>query len=170
MKQLVILLMFTLFSFQPVDAQNSRRERRNIREKEKAEEINKLTEGRDLRFLAQFAHPMTGGSIHLTSEYTLDVVGDSLSAWLPYFGRAYSIEYGGRDGGIKFNASPEQIAWETEKQGKRVIMEVKTAGDVYRLNLQITPAGYATLDVSSVNRQSIRFSGIVTRRPEKPAN
>ena len=40
-------------------------------------------------------------------------------------------------------------------------MEVKAPKDLYRLNLQITNAGYATLNVSSHNRQSISFSGIV---------
>ncbi len=166
MKKITIVLMLLAFTLQGLEAQESRRERRNIREKEKAEEITKLIDQRNLRFVAQFAHPMAGGSIHLTSEYTLDVAGDSISAWLPFFGRAYSVEYGGRDGGIKFNEKAVSTEWKSEKKGTRAIMEVKAPRDNYRLNLQITAAGYATLDISSNNRQSIRFSGIITKLPE----
>jgi hypothetical protein len=166
MKKIFFVIILLAFALQSIQAQESRRERRSIREKEKAEEISKLIDQRNLRFVAQFAHPMAGGSIHLTSEYTLDISGDTVSAWLPFYGRAYSVEYGGRDGGIKFNEQAFSTEWKSEKKGTRAIMEVKAPRDVYRLNLQITAAGYATLDVSSNNRQSIRFSGIVTKLPE----
>lgn len=148
-------------------AQESRRERRQDRDREKAAEIKKLIETGDLRFLAQFALPMSGGSIHLTSEYTLDIQGDMVTSWLPFFGRAYSVSYNTREGGIKFSEKVDQIEWKRVKHGYRTLMEVKTKDDYYSLNLFVSQSGFGTLDVSSKNRQPISFNGIVVKLENK---
>lgn len=157
---MVILLTANSSAF----SQETRREQRNKREKERAEEIAKLIAERDLRFIAQFAYPMGGSSIFLTSEYTLDIEENKVTSFLPFFGRAYFVEYGSREGGIKFSEEATSIEWKKEKHDYSVIMEVKTQKDNYRLRLTITSSGFATLDVNSNNRQNIRFSGIVVKR------
>ena len=35
--------------------------------------------------------PMSGRSVDLTSSYSLEVKGDSVISYLPYFGQAYSV-------------------------------------------------------------------------------
>jgi hypothetical protein len=164
MKKIVLVLISAMVFNLAGLAQETRREQRKLREKEKAEEISKLINDADLRFIAQFAYPMGGGSIHLTSEYTLDIEGNKVTAFLPFFGRAYFVEYGSREGGIKFSEEAQSIEWKKDKKGYVVLMEVKSPKDVYRLNFSVTTSGFATLDVSSNNRQSIRFSGIVVKR------
>ena len=164
MKKIVIMLISALIFNLAGMAQDARREQRNLRKKEKAEEISKLIEEADLRFIAQFAYPMGGGSINLTSEFTLDIEGNKVTAFLPFFGRAYFADYGSREGGIKFNEVARSIEWKKEKHGYIAQMEVKSPKDIYRLNFFVTTSGYATLDVSSNNRQSIRFSGIVVKK------
>ena len=162
---LIIILMLTSGLFLP--AQESGREKRKVREKEKAAEITKMFEERNIRFVAQFAHPMSGGSVHLTSEYTLDIEHDKVSSYLPFFGRAYYAEYGGREGGIKFEADKVDITYGQDRRGYYARMEIKAQKDIYRLNLNFSPTGFGTLDVGSVNRQSIRFSGIVVKLEPK---
>lgn len=164
MKKIITILFLGLITLYGVQAQEDRREQRKLREKEKVAEIAKLIQEQNFRFLAQFAYPMGGGSIHLTSEYTLDLENNKVTSWLPFYGRAYHVEYGGRDGGIKFSEEARAIELTRGKRGvQSFIMEVKAPKDIYRLNLSITPAGFATLDVSSNNRQSIRFSGIIVK-------
>lgn len=164
MKKIVIMLISALIFNLAGMAQDARREQRNLRKKEKAEEISKLIEEADLRFIAQFAYPMGGGSINLTSEFTLDIEGNKVTAFLPFFGRAYFADYGSREGGIKFSEVARSIEWEKDKNGHTVQLEVKSPKDIYRLNFSVTTSGYATLDVSSNKRQSIRFSGIVVKK------
>jgi len=164
MKKILIFLVLAIFTVTYAQSQETRREQRKIREKEKAEEIARLIAERDLRFIAQFAYPMGGSSIFLTSEYTLDIEENKVSAYLPFFGRAYYVEYGSREGGIKFSEEASSIEWKKDKRDYVAIMEVKTQKDSYRLRLTITSSGFATLDVNSNNRQSIRFSGIVVKR------
>lgn len=167
MKKSILLMLVVLTVTMGAMAQESRRERRQDRDREKAAEIEKLIETGDLRFLAQFALPMSGGSIHLTSEYTLDIQGDMVTSWLPFFGRAYSVSYNTREGGIKFSEKVDQIEWKRVKHGYRTLMEVKTKDDYYSLNLFVSQSGFGTLDVSSKNRQPISFNGIVVKLENK---
>lgn len=163
MKKVILLFISLAVLSNVIIAQEKRSDRRRTRDREKAEEIQKLIDLGNVRFIANFAHPMSGGSIHLTSEYTLDIEEGKVTAYLPFFGRAYSVDYGSMDGGIKFSEMPVSLTWEKEKRGNRAVMEVKTVKDNYRLQLSVTPLGYASLDVISNNRQPIRFSGIVTK-------
>ena len=41
---------------------------------------------------------MKGGSKHLTSDYSLEIRNDSVYSYLPYFGVAYNVPYGGGKG------------------------------------------------------------------------
>ena len=47
--------------------------------------------------------PMKGGSKHLTSDYSLEIRNDSVYSYLPYFGVAYNVPYGGGKG-LNFSA------------------------------------------------------------------
>jgi len=163
MKRVIMLFLSLVLLSIVVLAQDSRRDKRRTRDREKSEEIQKLIDQGNLRFIANFAHPMSGGSIHLTSEYTLDIEDGKVTAYLPFFGRAYSVDYGAMDGGIKFSEMASSLTWEKEKKGNRAVMEVKTNRDAFQVQLSVTPLGYASLNVISNNRQPIRFSGIVVK-------
>ena len=163
MKNIALITMAIVVMSCAVTGREGRRAERKAREEATAAEITRLVEERSIRFLAQIAHPMGGSSIHLTSEYTLDISGDSVVAWLPYYGVAYTAEYGGTDGGIKFTETANFIDVKKDRKGYDIHMEVKAPKDLYRLNLQVTPAGYATLNVSSHNRQPIHFTGVINR-------
>src|SRR5689334_12028310 len=55
-------------------------------------------------FKAQSVFPSSGGIINLTSEYDLKLSRDSIIAYLPYYGRAYTATPG-EDGGIHFTST-----------------------------------------------------------------
>lgn len=165
MKKIVLLLAAIIFSGGALWAQETKREQRKAREKEKIEEIAELVEGKKLTFVAQFANPMGGKTIHLTSEYTLEIDGNFITAYLPFYGRAYRAEFGG-DGGIKFNEQATKVEWNKEKKNYLVSMDVKAQNDVYQLRLTIWKTGSATLNVSSVNKASISFNGFVVKSKE----
>jgi hypothetical protein len=167
MKKMFIFILLLLTVSMGAMAQESRKERRLDRDREKAAEIEKLIEKGNLRFLAQFALPMSGGSIHLTSEYTLDIEGNKVTSWLPFYGRAYSVSYNTREGGIKFSETVDKPAWKKVKHGYRTLIEVRTRDEFYSLNLFVSDSGFGTLDVGSKNRQPISFNGIVVKLEDK---
>ncbi len=162
MKKILVLLLSFIVTTGISSGKETRRELRKAREKERMEEVLQMVRNKELRFVASTAHPM-GGIIHLTSLYTLDIVNDSISAWLPFYGVAYSADYGGGEGGIKFNEIARFIDFKEGKKGPEISMEVKTPREFYRLHLSITRSGSASLIVSGSNKQSINFMGNVEK-------
>ncbi|RYE38449.1 MAG: DUF4251 domain-containing protein [Sphingobacteriales bacterium] len=67
--------------------------------------------------LSRMPGGQAGGLIHLGgSRYQLTVDKDSLSAYLPYFGRAYTSNMNSSDSGIKFNST--DFTYETKQKKK----------------------------------------------------
>jgi hypothetical protein len=167
MNKFLCIMGFILLISAFADGKETPREKRKAREKAKMEEVNKLFTNRGMQFLAQSAQPMGGGMIHLTSEFTLEIEGDQVTSYLPYYGIAYSAEYGGGEGGIKFSETAASSVWEKTRNGYVIRMEVKTSKDNYWIHLTFSSLGYAGLDVTCQNRQPIHFAGIIQAIPEK---
>jgi hypothetical protein len=114
-------------------------------------------------FTAQFASPQSGLTRPLTSTYELTVRPDSVEAFLPFFGRAYSAPIGQTDGGIKFTSA--KFDYKTVKRKKNsweITIRPRDITDVQQLNLSVFDNGTANLRVTSTNRQPISFTGYVT--------
>jgi hypothetical protein len=104
-------------------------------------------------------HPMKGGSRQLTSLYSLEIKGDTVVSYLPYFGEAYSIPYGGGKG-LNFTAKITAYNFVFDNKGKAVIdLETKNEEDRYSYHIDIFPNGSTNINVRSDNRQSIAFTG-----------
>jgi hypothetical protein len=110
--------------------------------------------------------PMRGSTRALTPSYSVEIKKDQIKSNLPYFGRAYSIPYGGGDGLI-FDAPISDYKVSRGKK-KSTVIEVKTetVEDNYTYRIEIYPNGSAWISVSMQNRQAISFSGIASA--EKP--
>src|SRR4029079_1054284 len=115
-------------------------------------------------FKAQTVLPTTGGSRQLTTEYEVKLSGDSVVAYLPYFGRAYSVAYGER-GGIDFTSTKfEYKIKQGKKGGWDITIKPADAKDIQQLNFTISENGYANLQVKSNNRQPISFYGYIVKK------
>lgn len=127
-----------------------------------------LIEAKTYIFNANTAMPMRGSSIPLTSAYTLQVGPDTVIADLPYFGRAFSAPFNPSDGGIKFNSTNFDYTSEEAKNGRYdIIITPKDVSNARQLRLSISENGYATLNVTSNNKDNISFYGTVTEVPKK---
>jgi hypothetical protein len=100
----------------------------------------------------------------LTSGYDMKVLQDSINAYLPYFGRAYSASYGS-EGGIKFTSKKfDYRLKEKQKGGWELTIKPADTHDVSELTYSVAVNGYATLQVVSNNRQAISFYGVIEKR------
>lgn len=116
-------------------------------------------------FKAQRAFPQGGRSVDLTTNYGfIEILDDTGKARLPYFGRAYSIPYGG-NGGIKFSGSIENVEFskDQEKMRIRYSFEVRDR-DYYQINMDISHGGNAYVTIISNNRSQISYQGTVDRK------
>ena len=111
--------------------------------------------------------PVSGSTRTLTSQYSLEIKGDSINSHLPYLGRAYSVPYGGGEGLIfKSDILDYQLTY--DNRGKAVIeFKTKTKEDQFVYNVEIFSNGSTTINVRSNNRQSISFCGTASPGKEK---
>ena len=89
LKILILIMLVTASGALYAQEKKSRKERRQ----EQVEKVQKMIEAQDYNFVARQAIPMSMQSVNLTSEYDLCVSNDTITAYLPYFGRSYSAPF-----------------------------------------------------------------------------
>ncbi|MDR2562351.1 MAG: DUF4251 domain-containing protein [Prevotellaceae bacterium] len=138
----------------------------NDKKKEKSDEIGNLIESKSYVFVARSVTPLSGATKHLSSGYDLTLAGDTLVAFLPYFGRAYMMVRPGADGGIKFTSTKYEYKLKTIKRGWEISLKTKDVENSPELFLSISKSGYAELRVSDISRESISFYGHIEARKD----
>ncbi len=115
------------------------------KKKAKQEQLKTEIDARQFTFNAQSATSTRGRTRQLTGSNTLVVHGDSLDAYLPYFGRAYSATPGDTNGGINFNSTSFSYDAQDAKNGGWTInIKPKDEKNVSNMQLSISEDGYAT--------------------------
>lgn len=130
-----------------------------------AAEIKNMIDSHGFIFVAESLNPLRGRFRTLTSRYDVAVSQDSLSADLPYFGRAYSLPIDPSQGGIKFTATKFSYDVTQPKSNKwNVTIKPQDGGDVQQLNFAIFDNGSASLSVSSNSKDPISYNGHLQKR------
>jgi hypothetical protein len=143
---------------------------------QKAADLKRIIDGKNFIFKANMAMPQGGANIQLTSSYDLKLANDTLVAFLPYYGVAYSAPYNPTEGGIKFTSTKFDYAVTQKKNGnfeisiKPLDLQPRAPSDVQKIFLTISAGGWANLQIINFNRQSISFSGTVEEVKPKPAS
>jgi hypothetical protein len=102
--------------------------------------------------------------VQLTPGFDMKLINDSINTYLPYFGRSYQSSYGSSNGGINFTSTKfEYKLKEKEKGGWELVIKPTDVKDITQLIYAISKNGYATLQVTSLNRQAISFYGIIEK-------
>lgn len=115
-------------------------------------------DAKDYTVLIQFMIPSAGPSRAVTN-YSVKVSGDTLVSYLPYFGRAYNLPYGGGKG-LDFTApiSAYQDLLRTDGSHE-ILIRCSNDEDSFLYAIDIYGNGNAFLTVSSRNRETISYSG-----------
>ena len=127
--------------------------------------IKNIVESQHFIFKAQMALPSGSASRQLESNYyDVIILKDSVMAFLPYFGRAYSVTNYPSDGGINFTSTKfNYTITKGRKGGWDISLKPKDARDIRELSFSISSGGSAELQVLTDNRQPISFYGYVTQ-------
>jgi len=150
------------------------------------ETTTRLVNAKTLKFNATSAQPLAvgdlnavlmrmpggmggGSSIQLTgATYDLKISKDSVEAYLPYFGRAYTATMNPNDSGVKFKSKDFSYKSEQKKKGNWVItIKPKDNKDGHQMVLHVGVNGYAFLNVTSNNKQSISYMGYISDPAEE---
>jgi hypothetical protein len=158
MKKLPFFFAIAFFCFKNSLAQNTNQQKEN----EKQQAVQTLVASKHYRFVPQTAFPSRGSTKIFNGDFELIVATDTLTAYLPYFGRAYTASIGSTDGPLDFRTTEfKYTITEGKKGGWEVTMTPKNAGDARQLSLSITKDGYASLQVMSNNHDPISFNGYI---------
>jgi len=126
---------------------------------QKSKEIKEMIEQRRFTIDVVRAMPMNGRSINLTSPYSFEMRGDSAISYLPYYGRAYSLPYGGGDG-MRFTKTITDYQCSFDKKGTAQIkFMTRTDDDTYRFDIRIYSNGSTSIQVLPTNKQTISYDG-----------
>lgn len=120
-----------------------------------------------LIFVPQTVYPLGMAARQATSGFELRISKDTINSYLPYFGRAYSADYGSRDGGAQFISSDFGYTESTNEKGERnIVIKPKDNKDVREVKITIYASGYAHVQLAFNQRQSIGYRGQITRQEE----
>ena len=129
---------------------------------DKKTQVGNWIANKNFTFVAQTALPQSGRMINLTTTYDLRVAADTVISDLPFFGRAFVAPFGGRESGLRFKSlSNKYSVKERKKGGWEITIAPKQGTEVRQMYLTVTESGYATLNVTSTNRQNINFNGYI---------
>ncbi len=99
------------------------------------------------------------GVINLTSSYSVTVDGDTLKSDLPFFGRAYSIPYGGGKG-LRFKAPITNYTVDSSHRNRHIIyIHAVDTEDSYNYIITLFDGGNAAVSVTPRQRSHIEFTG-----------
>jgi Domain of unknown function (DUF4251) len=167
--KLIVVSIMILSCCQTASAQSTRKEKQAT----KAAEVKKMVDDVNYVFEATYVYPMRGSGRQLTSDYDFKVLKDTISAWLPYFGRAYLAPNDPTKGGIQFKSTNFNYSAKAGKKGGwEIVIKPKDTNmlemtDVQQVRLNISSNGYASLQVISTNRDPISFDGYIQEAKTK---
>ncbi len=123
--------------------------------------VKQRLEQRRYRIFVDFMYPSRTPSIHLTDDWGVEVSGDSIGLFLPYFGRVYMAPMG-KGPGMLFIAPLKSYKETIAKDGHhQIVAECRHDMDTYQVIMDIYNNGAADICVINSNRESIRYTGKV---------
>ena len=129
------------------------------RSRQKAAEVAEAVETRHFTVSVRTAYPTGGAAVPVAGDYSLELRGDSVVSYLPYFGRGYTLPYG-RGKGLNFTA--EATGYAVGRGGKdmsRIEFDVKNDEDFYKFTVELFDNGQASIYVIPQQRTRIAYSG-----------
>jgi len=164
MKKAEIFILLMLF-LATGDMYAQERTTREERRREQSEKVQRLVDAQDYKFVAQQALPMSWRSINLTSDFFLSVSNDTITAHLPFFGRAFTAPVNPAEGGIRFESTDFSYRLENARRGGWIAhITINDTRQRIEMVLDITTSGSAGLSVNEATRQNISFRGHITNR------
>ena len=134
-------------------------EEKEARKVARAQAVEKALADRHYSIDVQMMYPQRGPVKNISGNYSLEVKGDTLVSYLPYFGRAFQVPYGGGKG-LNFTAPILSYREGKLKKGlTRIEIVTRNDEDQYFYTLDIFENGRATVDVVARERDNIRFDG-----------
>ena len=132
---------------------------RKAKEAGQAKLVNEALDKRNYKIDINMMYARRFGAKNVTSDWSLEVKGDTLVSYLPYVGVAYEASFGSNSG-LNFKAPISAYEDGGFSKGKRIIhVRVKNEDDLLDYQLEVMDNGSTSIDVMSRKREGISYSG-----------
>ena len=132
---------------------------REAKRAERAEYVKKTLDDRHYKIDIDMMHTRRIGSKTVTSDWLLEVKGDTLVSYLPYFGVVYEATYASSTG-LNFTAPIKGYEDTGFNNGRRTIrLQANSDEDVIDYRLEVMDNGRVAIDVTPNKREGISYSG-----------
>ena len=112
----------------------------------------------DIRSMDTFRY----GTKMVTSDYFMELRGDTLCSNLPYWGQAFQAPIGSPSIGLNFEAPILRYLESRTKANKTQLdLDVRTQEDTYHYHIELYDTGESYIRVRSMNRDPISFDGTI---------
>ncbi|MBO5595611.1 MAG: DUF4251 domain-containing protein [Bacteroidales bacterium] len=121
--------------------------------------IEQSLEAREYRIDVDYMLPLRGPGKSVTGSYSLTIDGSVVDSYLPYFGVAYNIPYGGGKA-LSFKGPIGEYrdsGW--AKDRRTIIVSTDNGEDTLTYTITVFDDGTADISVRSRNREDIGFRG-----------
>lgn len=136
-------------------------EERAAQKAEMARNVTKALNERNYKISILRMNPMRGSSRSVSYGYSVEVRNDTLFSYLPYFGRAYNVPYGGGKG-LNFSHPIENYQEYQKKNGQRHIeIGLTNEEDTYLYTIEVFDNGNSSVEVLSRQRERIYYTGMM---------
>jgi len=130
-------------------------------------DVKNIIDSSQFTFVAERMNPMRGASRILTSYYDVEVKKDTLSSYLPFFGRSYQAPLDPSKSPLAFHSY--NFTYKSQQKNNdqwQVFINPKDRQEIQQLLFTIFNNGSATLNVVSTNRDAISFYGHIVRNKQ----
>src|SRR5690349_10272706 len=99
--------------------------------------VNKrIVQEKNFVFVAQQASSARGNVVPLTAGYDFTVTSDTVIAYLPFFGRAFTAPYGG-EGGIQFTSTSFDYKVTEKKNRWEISIKPNDASNIQQVYIDV---------------------------------
>jgi hypothetical protein len=154
---LLSAVMLTIISTGTVFSQS----KKEIRKKERAAALRSaIVDSQHYVFRAETAIPSRGFIHNLSYGYEVVISAKKIDSYLPYFGIAYTSDYGATTSPLEFISTDFTYAIANGKKGGwEITIQTKDTKDFKKLYFTVFENGSASLQVVGNDRQPISFNG-----------
>ena len=152
----IITLLLVLLTIIGCATQQQRADRR----KETRKLVAEAVASRQIHIDVSTMNTLRYGSKTVSSDFFLELRGDTLCSFLPYWGEAYQAPMGSPSIGLNFEAPILRYAESRPKASKtQMELDVKTQEDIYHYLIDLYDTGESYVRIRSMNRDPISFDG-----------
>lgn len=173
----LIITVLLIFSITSVYSQNSDRKSRKRKKAElKAEQTRRIREivnSKNFVFKAESVNPRNTKRMRLLTDFGVEVRGDSVFSYLPYFGNNYERDLTTfKNSPMGFMQPISDYDRSSTNEGYKIAIKVKNENELINLVFHISKRGYTSLSASFLNRQSISYDGeiLIPPQPDEEEN